>query len=83
MFKTYQSPVQCKHDNPELEKNCQNLHAKYCGSLFSRHYSSLALKSFFFLFVLAICLFVFFALISRSCDPPFYFMHSVRIKLNV
>ena len=62
--------------------NCQNLDAKYCGSLF---FSSALFIDFevFFFFVLAICCCFFFAVISRSCDLPFYFMHSVRIKLNV
>lgn len=62
MFKTYLSPVHCKHDNPELEKNCQNLDAKYCGSLFFSSLLFIGFEVFLFLFVLAICLFVCFFL---------------------
>lgn len=62
--------------------NCQNLDTKYCGSLFFSSLLFIGFEVFLFLFVLAICFF-FFAVISRSCDLPFYFMHSVRIKLNV
>lgn len=79
VFKTYLSPVQCKHDNPELELPTFRRKILWVTYFLVTTLYWLWSLSFF----VCSCYLFFFAVISRSCDLPFYFMHSVRIKLNV